>query len=331
MSRYRFLSLTTPAVAYCAIHQSLPDLPVAQYEATMAEFHGRLIRESRRIAGAYEEFIQTLERKESTALASAVTEYLHPRPRNGRDEIVRIIQEAMQRFRTVILDSLRPGCSSSSENRILVPPSMELGGATAAARGMTYIGDLGFAITPGQGSIYESVFLVDGGENLDLLEYLVRDVLGIYAATHGKHIREFKQYSYALYNRIGETQVGRVASSLNDLFEIALYFSKPAPEIMKYAPFRKSLVQLAEEITGSMPVHRVSLWQRKLGLGAGHEFVLRCEVPGQDAVQSLTEWLAASTQADGMRRHLGSDGKLVVMKALLRMKSDDDRDDKAMS
>jgi hypothetical protein len=157
----------------------------------------------------------------------------------------------------------------TSEGRVIDLP--EGSGRSLALSGKKYLLELGFNMGRPHRDVFESVFLVDGGMNLDIIEHIVRDRIGIYTPVHGKHIGEFDSYAYSAHNLVaweGTLEPRNVG------YELAVFFSKGG---VKYDVFRSALKsRLATEIDRHKLPHG-SLWQRKLGLGSGREFVLRLQ------------------------------------------------------
>ena len=181
--------------------------------------------------------------------------------------------------------------------------------------GKTYLDGLGFTTTKGSPDIFESTFIVQGGMNLDILEHIVRDRLGIYATTHGKHIKEFSGYSYAAYNLAFAKGEMPASDAIQKYNELTFYFSKPD---VKYAPFRSGLTEVMEKLNEGLDLKHVSLWQRKLGLGVGREFVLRVISDRSETAGNIIEWMNGYDDKTFVRESIIGGGHLLVKELLFR-------------
>jgi hypothetical protein len=316
MSLYASLARPVPTIAYSALHESLPEVPREDYSATMREFHERLRSESRKLSDRYARFLEDARRREFDLLRGSLGEFLHSPLRNDEQEIHNRIGDSLSRFLAGLAECQSHGLASSTEGEVFF--SLPEGFLTkkVGMAGREYLRRLGFLNTPGDASLFESVFVVQGGRNLDILEYLVRDVLGIYATTHGKHLREFGNYSYTVYNLVFQNAPAPDGIGPQDQVESAVFFSKPGPERMKYAPFRNGLVSAMKALLADIPVVHCSLWQRKLGLGSGVEFVLRFRVPSDEAVNDLVTWIDGYRKEPFVREVLIEEGRLVLKRLL---------------
>ena len=208
MSVYTFLSMPVPTIAYCALHQSAPGITRDEYASTMREFHERLRRESSILSSGYERFLIDNAAKELHALGASINEFLQTPLRPDEDEVRRRIQESFRRVGDLYADSPGPVLIRSSEGEVVEKVSGSVEVKKVLEGGREFLKGLGFSTGKGKGNVFESVFVVHGGRSLDLLEHLVRDVLGIYSTTHGKHIKEFGNYAYTAYNLENDTQEG---------------------------------------------------------------------------------------------------------------------------
>ena len=309
-------ALPAPILAYCVIHEKNATTPRDGYAATMQEFHARLRVETAKLRTDRLRLLSDAHARELNTLQGSLNEYLQTPLRADKEQIARAILLSFRKIHELSFPHEPPGVTASTEGELIPlphgqPPLRKLG-----LNGSRYLGDLGFTPQQKGGAIFESVFLVKGGENLDVLEHLVRDVLGIYATTHGKHLGEFGHYRYALYNLV---QVrGEDYSTAVSPFEAVFFFSKPGPETIKYAPFRTALASLMEEMGTAIGISDLSLWQRKLGLGAGVEFALRIPLPEEGRIDDVAEWLVRYSANAAVKRALGTDSRLILKKVLVR-------------
>lgn len=279
MSIYAALKFPVPSMAYCAIHQVKKGVATDEYRRTMADFHALLMKETASIDSLWKAYVSEAKERAVQVVRGMLSPFLSTPLKSDDEEIRKIIREGITEFSKQVSPDLPYGMRSTSEGQIVVEP--EATGITKKLldSGKVYLRDLGFQMAKNGPAIFESVFLVDGGINFDIIEHIVRDRIGIYTPVHGKHILEFDAYAYAAYNRILHSG-GQDDSGV----EAAFFFSKGST---RYEPFRNGLSLLLGEIGAVSSVSAVSVWQRKLGLGAGREFVLRASASGMKTVHDI--------------------------------------------
>jgi hypothetical protein len=314
MSVYTFLSMPVPTIAYCALHQAAPDVTRDDYVGTMREFHDRLRHESAKLSSAYGRYVEELVGKELHTLRTSITEFLQTPLRLDEGEVQKRVQESFGRLGETLGEHQMPPLIRSVEGEVIDYSSKDPMEKRLLTTGRSYLTEIGF--TPGKANIFESVFVVRGGQSLDLLEHLVRDVLGIYATTHGKHIKEFDKYAYTAYNLVLEQLAPSEREDRVSGLEGSFFFSKPSPEVIKYAPFRSALSLTMEELIRNVPVKRLSVWQRKLGLGAGVEFVARVVCDHEDQLNASIRFLGSLEEKSLVREVLLGQARLVVKRIL---------------
>lgn len=313
MSMYKHLSIPVPVIAYCAMHQALPTIATGEYEKTMRELHDRIADETALIAHGYKAFLHESINHEVDDLRSTLSQFLEAPLSRDNAEIRGMFNESLTKFSDQIRGTRQVGLKHATEGRFVFPELNNSTGESLLQRGREYLKQLGFESGEGAGSVYESEFVVDGGENLDILEHIVRDKLGIYARTHGKHIKEFAGYSYTAFNLAYQRGERASKSAPAGQLEAALFFSKPD---VKYAPFRNGLAAVFDQISVDLNIPHITLWQRKLGLGSGDEFVVRMKFESTDRINEMIEWLWAKTEKAFVHEALVAHGKLTIKQIL---------------
>jgi hypothetical protein len=315
MSIYTLVDTPVPTIAYCALHQARPEISRDEYIKTMKELHQRIIQESGNIKAAYSKHLADTLARESQSLQNTLSHFLQTPISSDNDDVERILVESFERFKDQILDGSSVGLQGSLESRVFFASSKKALEKKLLNHGKSYLHGLGFSTTKDSPDIFESTFIVHGGVNLDILEHIVRDRLGIYSTTHGKHIKEFSGYSYAAYNLAfakGEMPASDVIQKYN---EFTFYFSKPDVE---YAPFRSGLTEVLERLCEALDLKHVSLWQRKLGLGVGREFVLRVISDKSEMAGNTIAWLNRYEDKTFVRESIIGGGHLLIKQLLFR-------------
>ncbi|HET9919028.1 MAG TPA: hypothetical protein VFQ30_04245 [Ktedonobacteraceae bacterium] len=166
------------------------------------------------------------------------------------------------------------GMQGSAEEafRDEVPSQPDL--ARRLADGREYLASLGFK--PGQGSMHEAWLLFRGSVHYDIMEYIVRDRMGIYRGSHGAHIQHVTRTMFRTYNLIHQLGEPLTADLAQDAQEVTFAFNKGP---IQYNAFRQEVRVLMEQVVEQTSLMHASFWQRKLGLGTGKEFELRLRLP----------------------------------------------------
>ncbi|MEX1138892.1 MAG: hypothetical protein WEB33_01030 [Bacteroidota bacterium] len=269
MSAYSALKFEMPVIAYSAMHQVRKGIDPAVYVQTMKDFHRLLRDETGKINVAWDEFRKEAVTRTLQAARGRLLEYLSTPLKSDSEAIQSILRERIEEYSRTVLSEKPLGMIQTSEGKVVDLP-------TGIAKrlvlsGRKYLTELGFSMGRPKRDIFESVFLVEGGMNLDIIEHMVRDRIGIYTPVHGKHIGEFDSYAYSAHNLIVlEGELGANTSK----YEMAAFFSKGG---VKYDVFRSALKSKLAAVIGLKKITHGSLWQRKLGLGSGREFVLRLQ------------------------------------------------------
>jgi hypothetical protein len=313
MTVYTYLSNPVPTIAYCAIHQAASHVTEDDYVKTMKELHQRILHESVAIQEGYRRTLEEIISREGQAVRGSLTEFIQTPLRSDEEEVRGRIGESLRRVTEQLDGSGRLGLIRSLEGKLTFPASRTPHERKILQHGKEYFEGLGFALAKDSSPSFESMFVVQGGLNLDILEHIVRDKLGIYATTHGKHIKEFGNYAYSMYNLVYESGTFPVpGDDQSGLQELAIFFSKPAPEVIKYAPFRSGLSQALDKLMQATKPAQISVWQRKLGLGVGVEFVLRILCTNSEGVGEIIQWLSRYKEKSLIPEVLTEKGRLTV-------------------
>lgn len=315
MSLYTLLNTPIPTIAYCALHQARPDVPREEYMKTMKELHQRIAKETTDINEAFGKYVADAIGKESQSVRNTLSQFLHMPISSDDEDVQRILVESFERLRDQMVDSVPLGLEESLESKVFFVNSKKSLEKKLLKSGKGYLEELGFTTSKGHADIYESQFMVKGAANLDVLEHIVRDRLGIYSTTHGKHIKEFGSYSYGAYNLVFVRGAMPGRDAIRKFTELTFYFPKPD---VKYAPFRNGLIGALEKMSELVSLDHVSLWQRKLGLGVGKEFILRVISNRSEAALEVMQWLNIYEEQAFVREALIENGHLVVKELLFR-------------
>lgn len=176
------------------------------------------------------------------------------------------------------------------------------------ATGREYLAGFGLDMDDGAPPAQESLMTFEGSINYDVLEHIVRDLMGIYVPPHYDHVQQLASVRFGTYDRVYRVE-GRAAP-----WQGVFAFNKGP---VRYNAFRRSLRNTMEALRERAGWGSVVAWQRKLGLGYGREFVLRAEL-GDDPA-NLADALAIIEEHgdDPARTSIIRFGKLMLSERLM--------------
>ena len=153
-----------------------------------------------------------------------------------------------------------------------------------ASAGREYLASLGFQSAEGEPAVHESILLFTGSWNYELVEHVVRDLMGIYEYPHLQHVEELGRVIFFTQNQVAA--VGDPMGSELGEWHPSIFFAKGPP---RYDDFRSALREAMESALARGGVRAASLWQRKLGMGniLEWELRLRCEPDPERLARAL--------------------------------------------
>jgi hypothetical protein len=259
--------------AYTVMHQPLKPGNVNAYESGMLALHGAIARASQAMIEEQTRRVGETTAQFALQLGGALSEFLSTPIRSDAAEVQRIFREAFEHSCRLSGDTGAPGVLGSTEG-VFVPPGGTLPPRTKLLATTQYVKSLGFAATRAGASVYETMVVFRGSKNLDLLEHIVRERIGVYRSEHGEHIAVPARFVAGLSNVVCVTD-GYAFTGLAGIGEVVLCFDKPKIE---YTAVRDELSAHVHVLGALDGIRGAGLWQRKLGLGRGAEFMIRCTI-----------------------------------------------------
>jgi hypothetical protein len=270
MSIYNVLSIDVPLIGYSIFHQSKKAIPAKEYSQGVLRLHHDITEESARLQEKWNVFLNGLREKSIQSTRGNLSQFLSTPLQTDMNEIERIIGDQMQHIAGQVLDPGEYGSRGSFCFKILFDNQSSSGVGALFSQGKKYLRDLGFNLGASGSAILESAFFIKGGQNLDLLEHIIRDRIGVSAGSHGKHVEQFQNGAFSAANAMllyGEEK-HRVCR-----FEAAIHFSKRKGSYEEL--HHKIREAAADAAKANRQIRQIWLWQRKLGLGIISEFSLR--------------------------------------------------------
>jgi hypothetical protein len=303
----------SPAVAYCIFHQAAAEAGREEYARTLRELHELLREQGTAAVAEHPRALRDAVLREVQVLLGSLAPFLETPMRGDAFAVRGILEESLGKFAARFAGGLPASLQYSLEGRVHIPTAKRAAERKLLQQGREYLAGLGFETSKAEPPLHESMFVVSGGAGLDLLEHLVRDRIGIYGPTHGRHLSQFHRSSYAAYNLIHRQGPFPEFAAMPGWSEAALFFAKPR---MLYGEFREQLASVAAGLGVEIGPAHLSIWQRKLGLGPGVEFALRIVTRDSAAIGAAVQWLTSAGPSVPMKQALLTDGRLVLKEVL---------------
>jgi len=286
MSIYSALSIDVPVIAYSALHQMKKGAGEKEYVKTIHDLHTMLRAETAAVADVWNNHLKEITASSIQTMRGNLSQFLTLPLDTDVKEIHRILEDQIGHVLSQALPAAQLGVFASTEGRFFWEREQNAQLQAMLARGKDHLRKIKFRTKEEDHFIFESDFFVESGLNLDIIEHIVRDRIGIYARGHGQHIRQSDPFVFAAHNLVHVT--GTLESG-DSKYESVIHFTKGR---VQYAPFRKGLTELLESVHGELGLPHCSLWQRKLGLGVGTEFHIRMRARDRKLVRdSVLEFM----------------------------------------
>lgn len=289
MSFFSPLPLAIPRIAYSVIHQPLESVPEEEYVRTLFA----LTRQAAERANDASERIRAWRHSQATEASKGAPPGMEGKVSALLDRIcpVPAVEDALE---LATVDVQLP------EGRL----------TQLASAGREYLGSLGFKAADGDPPVHESVLFFTGSWNYDFIEYVVRDVMGIYEYPHEQHVQELGRVIFFTQNHVATA--GNAMESQEGEWQPTLFFAKGKPE---YDDFRAALRRAMERALKAAGLKSVSLWQRKLGMGQIFEWELRLRCAA-DPDQLLRALDTMAAEGGAVAERVATRGRLLVYKRI---------------
>ncbi len=306
MSIYSALSIDVPVILYSILHQMKKGVGEKEYTKTIRDMHVMVHDETEKVAEVWKTNLAEVTASSVQTTRGTLSQFLTLPLDTDLKEIHRILEDQIGQLLKQTLPVSKVGVMTSSEGKVLW--EREQGAVLLALqeRGKDYLKRLKFKISDEDQYIFESDYYVEGGLNLDIIEHIVRDRMGIYATAHGQHTRQTEPFIFAAHN------LAYLKGSLetdDSKYEAVIHFGKGKTQ---HAPFRKGLFELLDNVQNDLKLSHCSVWQRKLGLGAGAEFNIRMRAGDRKTLKDFILSFAKSAEKNPIYKPVIGNGHLVL-------------------
>jgi hypothetical protein len=280
MSIYEVLGLNIPVIAYSVTHQPQNNVTIKEYGKVLNELRLAITEETAKIQSVWHNHLLELTAKAVQTSRGNLSQFLSTPIQSDTSEIQKIIQDQVNQTSEQLLPKIHYGLFGGYDGRyILELPQAELP-KQRITRGRTSFQDIGFKLSRTSAAVFESIYFIQGGSNLDIIEHIIRNGIGIYNSAHGNKINKSVVTTSALFNLLlleGQLQ------QETDRFEVQIKFVKDKET---YLDFHTMIEDSIKVFRTEIHDLNVSIWQRKLGLGIGAEYILRIRTKDRSTLRS---------------------------------------------
>jgi hypothetical protein len=306
MSIYSALSLEVPVIAYSVLHQMKKGIADKDYTKTIRDMHATVRSESDQVTKVWMSHLAEITASSVQTTRGTLSQFLTLPLDTDKKEIYRILEDQIGQLFKQTLPVSKIGVVSSTEGKFLWEHEQSGALQKLQTKGKEYLKKLKFKPSDEDQNIFESNYFIESGLNLDIIEHIIRDRMGIYATAHGQHIRQAEPYAFAAHNL---AYLKGSLDSAESKYEAAIYFSKGKTQ---YDPFRKGLFELLDNIQRELTLGHCSVWQRKLGLGAGSEFNMKIRAGDRKTLKEFIIALTKSVEKNPIYGPVIGNGHLLV-------------------
>ncbi|MBN1397422.1 MAG: hypothetical protein JXA06_05250 [Bacteroidetes bacterium] len=269
MSIYNVLSFEVPIIAYSVLHQPKKTVTAKEYARILHNFRSDLNNETQQIKSIWEGYISDITSKNVQATRGNLSQFLSTPIQSDTDDIQKILKDQNIQTSEQLLTNVRYGLSGGYDARYLLEAKQSEIPKTRIADSRSFIQEKGFKLEKNNNSIFESLYLVQGGTNLDILENIMQKFICNYNTEQAKKMYEPENSICSIYNLLFSDGV---SYSGFDRFELQVNFVKGKEPC---DIFNKELGESIKFFRTEIHHLNVSVWQRKLALGKGEQYILR--------------------------------------------------------
>ncbi len=319
MSIFSDLGIQPRTISYSVLHQTGPAPEGAEIQKGLGESSGRVkyddelkasllhtLAESASIRDAFQSSLVEARTKSSQVAKGSLNQYLSTPIKSDNEDVQRIIKEALEKYSDQILPTANIGISDAWSSRLL-PETKIVNSQTKLSvlvrkmlsGGKKQFKQLGFSRGKNPSNIFETVFLLETGINLDILEFVLRK-----NADAGNIWKSAENTSTGIYNVLAT--VG-TPEQRNNSWESALF-----PQTPQGLAFVAELERIFDQLSKEFNLRQLSLWQNKFPFRGENDFSIRIRtIPDQKLLFEIIRWLGL-TENEILRKALTTDAALVV-------------------
>jgi hypothetical protein len=280
MSIYEVLSMDIPILVYSVLHQPRKTVTAKEHAKSLLGFRAELKEESKKIQTVWQNYLSDFTAKTVQTTRGNLSQFLSTPIESDTSDIQHIISDQIGQIAEQLLPKIHYGLMEGYDGRFLIEVQQVEIPKARALGARSFFQSKGFKIGRNNSAVFESLFLIQGGSNLDILEHMFSNRIGIYTSSHGTKIIQSDVFARSLYNLLF---LDGNSENTVDHFELQVRFAKGKES---YELFHSELIESMKIFRLEIHDLNVSVWQKKLGLGIGEEYILRIRTKDRSTLRA---------------------------------------------
>ena len=308
MSLYLSLSSTVPDIALSIFHYAESSGPKDDHLAALRDFHRKAEEECEAVRQLYLKSLSEAIARESHVLRGSLSQYLSTPIKSDAADVLRIISESLQQMLQQS-GSLPPGLVSSWAGHVVFPETEKVAGKKLIQNGKAFLRDAGIGPGRQKDEVFESVFLLSGGMNLDLLEFVMREQLGDHPLSpparnpaRSRHL----SFSYGTLLDSGSLPKKQVREGRFECLLLIAGIGKDDREL------REGCQVVRDDLVPRVGATYLVISRRRLGSAVADGLMLRCVVEDMANCQAFIDWACEERNGTVLADTAGVEGKLLI-------------------
>ena len=308
MSIFNELGILSRIISYCEMHQARPTAEIIGFQKILSESLQNTLADAALIRDAFQSSLLEARIKSAQVAQGALNQYLSTPIKSDNEDVQRIIKEALEKNSSHILPTSKIGIEAAWNSNV-VDDAKIVGSQSKLSvlvrkmlsSGRRKLTHMGFMRGRTPSTIFETVYLVETGINLDVLESILRK------RRSAGDIRQNVDNTWSgMYNVLATVGAGEQTASV---WEASLY---PRAAGIKNAEFIVEAEKIFERLSKEFNLHQLSLWQNKFSFCEEDNFTIRVRmIPDQKLLFEIVKWLT-SLENEHLKKALTGDAALIV-------------------
>ncbi len=321
MSIFSELGIPSRTISYCVMHQPGPGAELTDSQKGSSESSEKAnhreelkasllntLAEATTLRQAFQSSLLEARSKSAQVAQGSLNQYLSTPIKSDNADVQRIIKEALEKYSDQILPAVDIGIEDAWSSRVL-PDAKIVSSQTKLSvlvrkmlsGGKRSLKHLGFARGKTPSNIFETVYRLETGINLDILEHIIRKSI---AAGNLSPLAEHTWTGiYNVLSTVGTTE------QRGSSWEAALY---PQTRGIKSAEFIAELEKIFDTLSKEFNLHQLSLLQNKFPFHEDNNFTIRIVlIPDQKLLFEIIRWLGL-IENENIKKALTADAALIV-------------------
>ena len=291
MSIFADLGIPTTVGSFSIVEQTAPGGDLAEFKASKEELLVKMRAQSAALKEAFATSLAEVRMKTAQVARGSLNQYLSTPIKSDNEDVQRIIKDAFEKYTEQILPSPGVGLEASWSSLFIgdgpllnpsskIPPLVR----NLLSGGKKEMQRLGFKQGRASGSLFETVYLVRSGMNLDVLEYLLGKSFSV--ENQPRSVSHSRGSLCTLVSSGGDSE------QTKSLWEATII---PSIDGSSNPEFIGGFEGVSQQLMKEFNVHHVSLWRNKFLMREEKPFVVRIRlIPDQKLLFEIVKWLSTA-------------------------------------